>query len=614
MTYTPDDIQRLAKFIRVSRDARPFSLLTGAGCSKSAGIPLASKLIDEIVSSDRFAPHISALSSEDRKSYGKLMACLGRNERKDLLGPYLSKAKVNWAHIAIAAMMSAGYIGRVCTFNFDNVLARACGICGLYPATYDFVTGVSHSTDHIVTPSIIHLHGQGYGLSMLNSEEETAKHAERLRPLIRDTLSSSPLLVVGYSGLSDAVFPVIKEEFKGDERLFWAGYSDTASGEVTELLKKHNQLTSFLGGADADLFLVELAQALGCWPPVLFSDPIAHLRKEIEPITSFPIAGKEAEAVDVLAALQQRLEQLENDPTIDTPDLRAMVQVLKGDFDAVIEAKESGQNIPDNLYIAALINKGVALATDAETDDDPALFDAAGEKYRAALDIKPDYHKALNNWGLALAGKARATGDAALFDEAGGKYKAALDIKPDKHEALSNWGNALAGKAEATGDATLFDEAGGKYKAALDIKPDDHEVLNNWGVAMAGKAEATGNPALFDKAAKKFEAALDIKPNDHDALSNWGCALLKKGKATGISAHLDAALKKLEKSAEIQLGNVYNLACAHALKGDLQEARHYLEICLAEDTLPGRAHLEADDDLDGLRNADWFKAIVASAK
>jgi tetratricopeptide (TPR) repeat protein len=72
-----------------------------------------------------------------------------------------------------------------------------------------------------------------------------------------------------------------------------------------------------------------------------------------------------------------------------------------------------------------------------------------------------------------------------LWSQAGEKYRAALAIKPDKHDALFNWGNALDDEAQALKDADLagarelWSQAGEKYRAALAIKPDKHEVLDN---------------------------------------------------------------------------------------------------------------------------------------
>ena len=78
------------------------------------------------------------------------------------------------------------------------------------------------------------------------------------------------------------------------------------------------------------------------------------------------------------------------------------------------------------------------------------MFALAGEKYAAALAVKPDKHEVLNNWGVSLFDQARMkTGEEAyrLFALAGEKYAAALAIKPDKHDTLNNWGIALAAQA-----------------------------------------------------------------------------------------------------------------------------------------------------------------------
>ena len=70
----------------------------------------------------------------------------------------------------------------------------------------------------------------------------------------------------------------------------------------------------------------------------------------------------------------------------------------------------------------------------------------------------------------------------ALFAADGEKYGAALAIKPDKHETFDNWGNALSDQAKqktgAEADA-LFAAAGKKFEAALAVKPDDKELLYN---------------------------------------------------------------------------------------------------------------------------------------
>jgi tetratricopeptide (TPR) repeat protein len=525
---------------------RPFS------CSKTAGIPLASELIIKIAQNPRFQPHIARLTPEDRANYGKLMACLGKNDRKELLSPYLNNAKVNWANIAIASMMSAGYVSRALTFNFDNVLARACGICGLYPATYDFVTGVSKASDHIVPPAIVHLHGQGYGLAMLNSEQETAEHAVRLRPLISQTLTHSPILVIGYSGEADAVFPVLKDEFDGSERLIWAGFSETPSRHVDDLLDQHSALTDYLGGADADRFLVELAQELGCWPPMIFENPLEHIRKEIEPIADFPSAGANGPSIDVLAALRSKLRDFATQPAAESSALEASLNVMKGEIDQIVDASVNGEDVPPELLAYAYFGQGNELYEQARTKGEPELFARAAEKYKAALRITPTSHQLLNNLGLSLVAIGTSSENSGLIDDAIEIYKEALIQKPDSHEILNNYGLALSAKAQTDFDAKLMDEASEKFRESLKIKPDKYEALNNWGTLIFEKSKLIRDPALIDTALAKYNKALVIKPDSHEALSNLGTTYLAMGRSTGDLSHFDRACEYFDAALKIK--------------------------------------------------------------
>ena len=144
-----------------------------------------------------------ALSEAKRDSDGACMARLAINERRDLIRPYLSAAKVNWGMIALAQLIAEGFVERVLTVNFDLVLENACGLLGLQPAVYDF--GVAARPAMIVSPAIVHLHGQSYGLVLLNTEDETQKHRKKLQPILVDTLRNAPLVVIGYSGSADGI-------------------------------------------------------------------------------------------------------------------------------------------------------------------------------------------------------------------------------------------------------------------------------------------------------------------------------------------------------------------------------------------------------------------------
>jgi len=547
--YTNKDVKWIAQAMRRCRDddsVQPYSLLIGAGCSFTAGIPLAGKLVEEIKKECK--PQLERQFGPDLSDdYGDCMSALTTNERKTILEPYLSKAGVNWGHIAIAAMMEAGYVGRVLTFNFDSVLARACGLLGLYPATYDYARSISNRTDHIATPAILHLHGQGHSLTMLNSRRDTEQHAQNLRPLLSNTLSHTPLLVAGYSGKSDAVFKVLAELYDRAERLHWVGFDKECDSHIAALISDHPETCEYLGGADSDEFFMALARALECWPPKLFNNPYEHLLDELEPVTDYPDSD-----TDILTTLKAQLKE-QADAREQAEDSAADL-LLDGDWDGVIALIGDNPSDPENrqLLSIAIASKADAIADELTVKFDPTLLAEMNALYGRAVKLRPDYHIAFNNWGNSLSDLAEQTQDEALFRESFDKYAKAIEIKPNMHEAFNNWGIALKTLAEQTQDEALFRESFDKYAKAVEIKPDLHEAFNNWGLALHTLAEQTQDETLFRESFDKYAKAVEIKPDKHEAFNNWGIALKTLAEQTQDETLYRDSFDKYAKAIEIK--------------------------------------------------------------
>jgi len=181
--YSSSDVSRIAARLKRGRNTdRPAHFLIGAGCSISAGIPSAKTLMEKI--RQDFREEYETLSPDKRDSYGACMALLEIDERRELIRPYLTEAKVNWGTIALAQLIAEGFVERVLTLNFDLVLENACGLLGLQPAVYDFGVAPASDPEMVVSPAIVHLHGQSYGLVLLNTERETEEHRKKLQPIL----------------------------------------------------------------------------------------------------------------------------------------------------------------------------------------------------------------------------------------------------------------------------------------------------------------------------------------------------------------------------------------------------------------------------------------------
>lgn len=608
--YTDRDIEELVELIK--RRKGGVSILTGAGCSLSAGIPLAATLVKEINQKHSYAICRHIKDEARRGDYGACMGALPVKDRKAILEPYLEGARINWAHIALAALMRAGHVRRVLTFNFDSVLARACGLLGVYPATYDFGVSPSERSDYLAEPCIVHLHGQGYGPVMMNTEKETTDHAKKIQPLFKDTLEEGPLLVIGYSGEADQVFPVLKETYANKESLFWLGYSDEPKQHLRALLDDHSGCCYF-GGADADEVLIALARRLDCFPPQVFADPAAHLLSEIEAVAAFPL-DKTSEKIDLLESTRVRLA--EHGPRLRLT--QGTTSAFQGNAEAILAATEAGtqgadderENASPELIAWAHFSKGTDLLVSSEEAGSFDDLKRAIVEFENAAALKPDMHEALCNWGTALSDLAKLNNDEALYRAACEKYVRALAIKPDLHEALNNWGNALSSLADLKGDEGLYRESYEKYAEALIVKPDKHEALYNWGNALTGLAKLKSDEDLYRESFEKYAQALAIKPSMDEALNNWGNALLHQWRLSHDDNLLAEAGRILDRHEALAPSDPYNRACVAALLGDEEGCRTRLLRAKGAGTLPSKEHLIEDEDLSPMRDKSWFKALL----
>lgn len=178
-----------------------------------------------------------------------------------------------------------------------------------------------------------------------------------------------------------------------------------------------------------------------------------------------------------------------------------------------------------------------------------AEFVSADRVFRILTGDKPSSnHAAFNNWGNALSDQARTKQGAEadqLFHLAGEKYEAALRIKPNTYEPFHNWGNTLLAQAKMKQGAEadqLFQLAAEKYDAALRIKPDMHEAFNAWCTALIHQAYTKEDPEkrqLLQTAHEKCASAEKLSPGS--GAYNLACISALQGRADDCRTWLQTA-------------------------------------------------------------------------
>ena len=399
------------------------------------------------------------------------MNALTHQERRQLLQDHIRKAKINWAHIGLASLMDKQYVQRVLTFNFDNILMRACGLIGLYPAIYDFTNADVNLQNLIIDPSIIYLHGQSYGFRQLNDENETKNHANNMTNFIAQTLNTSPVIIAGYSGDNDGFFEQIDKHYCGEQRLFWIGYNENIPEHLQEFFKKYKNHAHYIGGQDADDFFVSLMQKLECSPD-FFTEHAHHILNVLNELTDFPIPNSD-NSIDILGSLRQQMTTISEQGLSLSAELHNLM--IEGKYSEVIEAVERkySQIFVDNdtsdideeikyVYTWAQVNqanKDWLALKNKDFDINDNKIQSIFRRFEKAELLQPDMYEVYLKWGVLLSTLATLKSSVELYNESSEKYSKAININSNRIEAYNNLGANLSRLADLKHDESYINLA-----------------------------------------------------------------------------------------------------------------------------------------------------------
>lgn len=286
------------------------NLLVGAGCSVSAGIPTAEGIIKII---EQKFPSIYSMVKD--KSYANCMNALSPDERIDLIKSLVNNAKLNISHVIIAQLLKSGYVHRVLTPNFDNLLIKACSIVNEYPPIYDLAAYEEFKPEHIPEKCIFYLHGQFTGFKLMNTSEEVIEQAKKLDSLFHRLNERSVWIIVGYSGVNDALFALLSKETVFGNRLFWVGHNEQEPHqELKDNILRQGKYGFYLKGYDSDSFFLNLAKKLGEFPPTFLLRPFSYIKNVMEQIIPYQPRENSDLSKPTFNIVQNAIDKYENDP------------------------------------------------------------------------------------------------------------------------------------------------------------------------------------------------------------------------------------------------------------------------------------------------------------
>ncbi|WP_252151765.1 hypothetical protein [Acinetobacter sp. ANC 4862] len=271
-------LKHLAASLKDAKEQGGAILLVGAGISVSAGIPPAQQLMKIAVDNfpNYFTEEEQFLAQEDinQLQYNDIMTKLSNVKRKELFKWFIEgnktkgikKAKLNFAHIAIAELLKQGYFSRILTVNFDPLLIHACYMVGMYPfpAIYDLGAMGQVNAELLHDPSIVYLNGQHVGFVQRNTTDQLEAHKETLTQIVRSTGCSKTWVVAGYSGENDPLMDALNELRPYNNWLYWLEYNERVLQKSSHQFLESDEECKVIYKADADNIFMQIADLLNC--------------------------------------------------------------------------------------------------------------------------------------------------------------------------------------------------------------------------------------------------------------------------------------------------------------------------------------------------------------
>lgn len=548
------------------------SVLIGAGCSVTAGIPIANEFVEII--KERYPRKYERAA--DPKTYSNCMSQLSYDERRDLIQEFVNKDIVNWGHIALAQLMKAGFVDQVLTTNFDSILIRACALLGDFPAVYDIAASTKFIPTKVPEKSVLYLHGQQTGFILLNTPAEFADFYDTLEPVFENAVDRV-WLVVGYSGENDPVFERLSNIQRFDNTLYWIGYMENEPGDhIIRNLISETKDAFWVKGFDSDTFFVNLARRLGCFPPDFVRKPYTYIQHRFGSLTPYvaPKTGKYSDEIDLMQHSKRYLdfivEYVEPAQTKSVDMMEFVFENRPVDAIKILDEfrEKYGGLVPPEILSAGYMAYGVYgnqirnKAVDLDGEESDKMFMQAIEYYRLAVGIFKHRYEAHFDWGFALQEWAwKKVGDEKirLLKQAAIKYQETWNLNPEqKSGLLYDWGIVLSECALLkTGEEAeeFFVESVVKFKKSWELKDDVTDVMSvlyKWGLTLHdfGKMKhINGESAkeIFKQACEKFESVERKDKTNYFLYRYWGDDL-------GLQAeeeNRDTAVKLLIRAAEI---------------------------------------------------------------
>lgn len=535
------------------RDTGSTILFLGAGVSRSAGIPLASEIMDQLEKDSYYKILIEQKCK--KKSYAGFMDALPSGDRRRFFQKYIEISSINTSHLYAAQLIAEGYVDCVVTTNFDNLMLKSLTLLNINPSVYDLTIARDNITSNFEFPAVIYFHGQNHGFWQLNTDYELELPVNAIRNAIIKISTTRAWVVAGYSG-DDPVLNQLASIDNFNEGLFWIGHKDeNPSDKVKQLLldKKTNGSYS-INASGSDDFFRQLKNELEMDEPLIIRKPFTQLLNAIENIQPVVIDDKK---VDLCTETRKWIEQaikgfeekegFENKPEISKDQIeedeliRKVKEIYNSanysgitNYESDIKKSTNSELMKNYSYVYWDWGWSLGNAASEKTGrEKEKLLMESVDKTKKAIEIMPN-ETLYDNWGWVLGEIAQLKTDdekEKLFWKSIEKCKKAVELNPNFEKSLYRWGWSLgqiATTKHGSEKEKLLRESIEKCNMAIQINPDYDLAYENWGWALGEIAlMKTGDEKekLLWESIDKRKKVIEINPDYGPSYESWGWAL-----------------------------------------------------------------------------------------
>jgi tetratricopeptide (TPR) repeat protein len=550
--------------------------LTGAGCSKSAGIPLVPDMARDLVA--KLAAALQgpgSAPSDPENAYrwllqgGKISDCqIGErpkdsstdnraidwsrvydavfaehyntpDDAREIFSRFVESAegRINWAHLCLGELAKQRLVSTVITTNFDQLVLAGLVRSGVLPVVCDGIESLTRIRGAPRHPQLIELHGSRHTYRLRNAPEELAallNDAQAIAAIESLFQELRVLVVVGYGGRETGVMDLLINAARHftDKRLFWVlhGNAPAALSDKARDLLATSRNSALLIGRDADTFFVHLLRELNVGSPEAIREPLFLAR-----LHAAQLAQHDSPQIADAATIDAAIERHRSEITAMAQALDRHRKKQTATESALAKGRElrrAGDRVRALEVLQAAAKRSKSIAVWREVAE---VADEIGE---TSADRRP-LQTAVAAWRQVIK----------LIEKENGNFDRLLwaAVQNSLGNALQNLGARVSGTA-------LLEEAVTAYRDALKERTRERVPLdwamtqNNLGAALQALGARDSGTARLEEAVAAYRDALKEYIRENAPLdwattqNNLGNALATLGARESGTARLEEAV------------------------------------------------------------------------